>query len=386
MLKVANTTGGGGGNGTVTNVATGTGLTGGPITTTGTISLANTAVTAGTYGDSVTVAQITIDAQGRITSASNVGISTGGTGTVTNVATGTGLMGGPITTTGTISLANTAVTAATYGSATTVGQFTVDAQGRITSASNVTITGGSGTVTNVATGTGLTGGPITTTGTISLANTAVTAGNYGGVASVGTFTVDAQGRLTAAANASIAISTTQINGGTLGIIRGGTGTTSFATGSVVFAASTSALGQNNAQLFWNNTTNRLGIGTASPSYTLDVSGSFRAGQGYLGNLVTKTAAYTITSADQTVLANATTAAFTVTLPTAIGSTGQLFTIKKTDSSANAVTVATTLSQTIDGAATKSLALQYDAITVQSDNANWLITSYVPGRNGTAGSF
>ena len=42
MLKVANTIGGGGGgggNGTVTNVATGTGLTGGPITTTGTISL-----------------------------------------------------------------------------------------------------------------------------------------------------------------------------------------------------------------------------------------------------------------------------------------------------------------------------------------------------------
>ncbi len=47
MLKVANTIGGGGGgggNGTVTNVATGTGLTGGPITTTGTISLANTII------------------------------------------------------------------------------------------------------------------------------------------------------------------------------------------------------------------------------------------------------------------------------------------------------------------------------------------------------
>ena len=45
MLKVAGG-GGGGGSGTVTQVDTGTGLTGGPITTTGTVSLANTAVTA----------------------------------------------------------------------------------------------------------------------------------------------------------------------------------------------------------------------------------------------------------------------------------------------------------------------------------------------------
>jgi hypothetical protein len=77
--------------------------------------------------------------------------------------------------------------------------------------SSFTSGGGSG-VTSVATGTGLTGGPITSTGTISISNTAVTAGSYGGATKTLTATVNAQGQLTAMAETAIAITNTQVSG------------------------------------------------------------------------------------------------------------------------------------------------------------------------------
>ncbi len=42
------------------------------------------------------------------------------------------------------------------------------------------------------------------------------------------------------------------------------------TGSLLFVGASSALAQDNANLFWDDTNNRLGLGTAAPSYPLDV--------------------------------------------------------------------------------------------------------------------
>jgi hypothetical protein len=62
--------------------------------------------------------------------------------------------------------------------------------------------------------------------------------------------------------------------GTLPVANGGTGTsTAFTTGSVVFAGASGIYTQDNANLFWDDANNRLGIGTTSPSYKLDVQAS-----------------------------------------------------------------------------------------------------------------
>lgn len=111
-------------SGGVTLVDTGTGLTGGPITGTGTISIANTAVTAGSYGSSTTVGTFTVNAQGQLTAAANVAISAASIGAVTSVS-GTA---NEITATGTNSVVLSLPVALTFtGKTVTGGTFNATA-------------------------------------------------------------------------------------------------------------------------------------------------------------------------------------------------------------------------------------------------------------------
>lgn len=72
----------------------------------------------------------------------------------------------------------------------------------------------------------------------------------------------------------------------------GTSITSATAGSVLFAGTSGVLAQDNSNLFWDDTNNRLGLGTATPSATLHVAGqggtagmlvgSASIGAGYVG--------------------------------------------------------------------------------------------------------
>lgn len=77
-------------------------------------------------------------------------------GTVTSVTAGTGLSGGTITGSGTISLPNIGA-AGTYGSSTQVPIITTDALGRVTGVTTATIGGGTVTSVSVATANGFAG-------------------------------------------------------------------------------------------------------------------------------------------------------------------------------------------------------------------------------------
>ena len=160
---------------------------------------------------------------------------------------------------------------------------------------------------------------------------------------------------------------------TLAISSGGTGQTTASSAFNALSPITST-----GDLIIGNGTNsatRLAIGTSG--YVLTSNGTtatWSASSGGGGNpsVVSKTTTYTITTSDSTVLCDATSAAFTVTLPTAVSVSGKTYTVKKIDSSTNAITIATTSSQTIDTISTQTLGIQNAWLVMQSDGSNWQI--------------
>ena len=152
-------------------VLAGTGISGGgQLIGNVTIYLANTAVTTGTYGTASQVSQVTVDAQGRITSAANVTIAiansaVSGLGTMsTQNANNVAITGGNVSSVtlngGTYANANITSVVTPFpnnylaNSSTTLGSTTLTLGGTATSVgnltlSNTTITSGNATLSNV---------------------------------------------------------------------------------------------------------------------------------------------------------------------------------------------------------------------------------------------
>ena len=188
----------------VTSIIAGTGLNGGTITSTGTISIANTAVTAGTYGTATAAPTFTVNAQGQITAASTTTITpafSSITGTPTTLA-GYGISDG-VSLTGSQTLTNKSISGAT-NTITALPNSALNNSAVTVNGVQISL-GGSGTITaqapNALTiGTGLSGSSYNGSNavTIAISNTAVTAGSY----TSANITVNAQGQITSASSGS----------------------------------------------------------------------------------------------------------------------------------------------------------------------------------------
>lgn len=195
------------------------------------VNIANTGVTAGTYGSVSQLPVISVNAQGQLTGVSLVTISAGGTvtdvtitgttnevsvsGTGTTTSSGSYVIGLPalIDLTGkTISggaISGAAIDASTIGATTSAtGSFSTAQVVTLAfnDGSSMTTAAGMGSLVYVGTQSGLTGGPITTSGTLGLETVAVTPGTYGSASLIPVITIDAFGRTTSATTAAVAAS------------------------------------------------------------------------------------------------------------------------------------------------------------------------------------
>jgi hypothetical protein len=168
--------------------------------------------------------------------------------------------------------------------------------------------------------------------------------------------------------------TVAVSGGTNPQLKVNTSATNVATGlQIVGAAAGSgvALSAISSGTSENVTLNALGTGTLSLNNT--ATGPVVIGGGLqLSRIAQTTGSYTVTTSNCIVAYTALASSSTVTLPTAVGCTGQIIIIKDESGLAATynLTVATTLSQTIDGASTKAISANYGDLRFYSNGSNW----------------
>jgi hypothetical protein len=132
----------------------------------------------------------------------------------------------------------------------------------------------------------------------------------------------------------------------------------------LFAGNSPYSGNQAALTIYNN---NIGMGgNINPTSTLDVSGVITHA-GIREKVTQPTSAYNILTSDDCVLSSGT---FTLTLPTASGNIGQVFTIKNIGT--GVITIGTTSSQMIDGIATYIIRTTNSSAILISDGSNWQI--------------
>jgi len=231
---------------TSVSILSGTGLTGGGnLTTTRTLSLANTTVVPDSYGSASAVASFTVDSQGRLTAAADIPIIIEPaqvndlTEYIQDALSSTLVAGSNI------SLSyNDVSNSLTINSTSTpysdeMAQDAVGAALQDTSTINFTYNDASNIITadiiigaidhdlllnfvsnehidhstvSIIAGTGLNGGGnLTASRTLNITDTGVVAASYGDASTISTFTVNAQGQLTAASSATVLIGANQVS-------------------------------------------------------------------------------------------------------------------------------------------------------------------------------
>ena len=356
-----------------------------------TVAIANSGVTAGTYGSAAVIPVIAVNSQGQITSISTQATNAPAYQGVWNASTNTPTLTSSVGTAGyyyVVSVAgNTTLNGATGWNVGDWAIFENSVWQKIPGSSSESFT--NLTTTNLAV-TGLTGymygnGASNVTASTTIPTTSLS----------GTIT-NAQ-----LANSTISGVSLGSNLNSLTIGTGLTGTTYNGSAAVTITNSLPMVYPgtgipNSTGSAWGTSYGVSGSGsvalTTSPTFVTPILGTPTSGtlsncSGLpLQSQSTKTSAYTVTSTDDVILADTTSAAFSITLPTAVGIGGKVYTIKKINSGANIATVATTTSQTIDGQTSYSLSAQYSGVSVISNGANWFIICMITARNGTAGTF
>lgn len=105
-------------------------------------TLASITTAQSNVGSGTAVPVLSIDAKGRVTSLGSTPISGTAGGTVTSITAGTGLDGGTIIDSGTISLASLTTAQSNVGSATQIPVLSINAQGQVTALSTIAASGG----------------------------------------------------------------------------------------------------------------------------------------------------------------------------------------------------------------------------------------------------